>query len=98
MRPPQVTETKSGKTGILNEKKIMLSKNFKLSSQVKGNSVKGCDFFKFLTSVRGGHCDYSPGTRKRSYSSGFGINDLESSDSATTALVRSLEVKTSDKE
>jgi len=31
-------------------------KNFKLMSQLKANSINGCDFLKIMISVRGGHC------------------------------------------
>jgi hypothetical protein len=57
-----------GKTNILTEKKFFLRlKNFKLFKQTKGSSVYGCDFFKFIISCRGGHCDYSPRALKHSY-------------------------------
>jgi hypothetical protein len=42
---------------ILNEKFCFSGiKNFKLMSQLKANSMNGCDFLKIVISVRGGHC------------------------------------------
>jgi hypothetical protein len=50
------------KMNILNEKKsyFMDSTNFKLHSRIYGNLINNCEFSKFVISVRGGHCDYSP--------------------------------------
>jgi hypothetical protein len=43
--------------------------NFKLLSQIKVNSPDGCDFLKFIVSVRSGRCDYFHSDSKRpSYS------------------------------
>jgi hypothetical protein len=39
---------------------LLRSKNCKLLSQSQGNSINNCDFLKFIISVEGGHCDYSP--------------------------------------
>jgi hypothetical protein len=36
------------------------STNFKLFSQIKGNSINNCDFLKPIIYVRGGHWNYSP--------------------------------------
>ena len=40
------------------ETKILFSslKNFKLSIQIKRNSINVCDILKLIISVRGGHC------------------------------------------
>ena len=33
---------------------------FKLLSQIEGNSLNNCDFFKLIIYVRDDHCDHSP--------------------------------------
>jgi hypothetical protein len=33
---------------------------FKVLRKITGNSINNCGFFKFVISIRGGHCDYSP--------------------------------------
>jgi hypothetical protein len=44
---------------------FMRSTNFKLLSQIKGNSVNVCDFIKFIISYRVSHCDYSSWAPKK---------------------------------
>lgn len=55
-----------GNTNTSNEKiDIMHSKNCKLLSKIKGNSVNYCDFLKFIIYLRGVRCDFSPRTPKK---------------------------------
>jgi hypothetical protein len=56
-----------------NEKFDLRSTNWKLLSRILGNSINNCDFLKFIISVRGGRCDYWPGSPKKStYATGGG--------------------------
>jgi hypothetical protein len=49
-----------GKTNILSEKILFSApQNFKLLGQIKVSSINNVS--KFIISVRGGRCDYSPG-------------------------------------
>jgi hypothetical protein len=59
---------KGAKINILCKKNFYLlhSPNFKLMSQIKGNSISDCDlYFKFIIPVKGGYCDYSPWQSKK---------------------------------
>jgi hypothetical protein len=64
VRSPRAAESKGQQNTVntLNEKKnyFLCSTIFKLSRQIIGNSINYCDFLKFVVSVRGEHCDYSP--------------------------------------
>jgi len=44
----------------MNKFNFLHSKNVKFVSLIKGNSISDYDFLKFIISIRGGHCDYSP--------------------------------------
>jgi hypothetical protein len=44
----------------MNKFNFLHSTNVKFVSPIKGNSVKDYDFLKFIISIRGGHCNYSP--------------------------------------
>jgi hypothetical protein len=37
---------------------ILRSKEFLLLSHIQGNAINGCDFLNYVTSIRGGQCDY----------------------------------------
>ena len=54
----------SGKINSLNKKLFSAIKNFKLFIQIREKSVTSCHFLKFVISVWGSHCGYSPRARK----------------------------------
>ena len=52
---------REGKVNIFKKKSVfMRSIHLKLLCQIKGNSINNCDFIKFIISVMGDRCCYSP--------------------------------------
>ena len=44
---------------------------FEVFERKKKNSVKDCDFWKFIIYVRGGRSDYAPGPKDPSYGTDY---------------------------
>jgi hypothetical protein len=71
------------KMNILNGNMYFLAqKSLNYGDKLKGNSINNSDFFKFIISFRGGHCDYSPRTPENpSYAIAWTIFQLPHSSS-----------------
>jgi hypothetical protein len=67
---PLKAEKSVWRKNILNKKKSLIFSPsaiffFLFLNQLKINSIIEYDFFRFVVSVRGGHCDYAPWGQKK---------------------------------
>lgn len=62
MLPPRSAESWRRRSEYFKRTNLLFNvKRFlKMTNKITGNSISRCDFFKFIISVRGGHCGYSP--------------------------------------